>query len=66
MAPETCTPAVGELSFNDIAGFVTVTFIEGLPSTVLFAAKAVVEIVCVPLATLVVSQVMVDGGVLAK
>lgn len=64
-APETCEPATGELSFSATAGFVTVTLIEGLPNTVLFAANAVVEMVWTPLANLVVFQVMVEGGVLA-
>jgi len=54
------------VSFSVGAGFMTVTVIEGFPSTVLLAANAVAEIVCAPLAALAVSQVTVEGGVLAK
>ena len=46
--------------------FCTVTLIEAVPSSVLFAEYAVAEMVCRPLGTVVESQLKVDGGVEAK
>jgi len=70
--PETRDPAIGEVSFSAVVvvleaaiGLETDTVIEELPITLLFEPYAVAEIVWLPLETLVVSQVMVEGGVLA-